>query len=266
MQDGFGFVVDKEVGSANHVKKPQELRATIGDDVEIGANTTIDRGSWRNTAIHSGCKLDNLIQIGHNVVLGKGCLMAAQSGIAGSTTVGEKVMIGGQVGIAQHLSIGDNVRIAAKSGVMNDLARNCTYGGYPATEILNFHRQTLFLRNQSGKETPTDLKDTCFNIVYVTVPTEQVGKDIGEKLVRERLAACVNIVPGLQSIYKWEERLEVDKELLLVIKSRKELFQLVQWSVEEAHPYDSPEVVSFSLDTISDRYRQWLEESLLSIS
>ena len=73
-------------------------------------------------------------------------------------------MIGGQVGIAQHLSIGDNVRIAAKSGVMNDLARNCTYGGYPATEILNFHRQTLFLRNQSGKETPTDLKDTCFNL------------------------------------------------------------------------------------------------------
>lgn len=144
-QDGFGFQPDER----GHAKKPQELRVVIGDDVEIGANTTIDRGSWRNTEIKSGCKLDNLIQIGHNVILGKGCLIAAQTGVAGSTTVGDFVMIGGQVGIAQHLTVGNRVKIAAKSGVINDLKENLTYGGYPAVEIKDFHRQTLMLRKMT---------------------------------------------------------------------------------------------------------------------
>uniref|UniRef100_K3WAI0 UDP-3-O-[3-hydroxymyristoyl] glucosamine N-acyltransferase non-repeat region domain-containing protein n=1 Tax=Globisporangium ultimum (strain ATCC 200006 / CBS 805.95 / DAOM BR144) TaxID=431595 RepID=K3WAI0_GLOUD len=124
-QDGFGFQL---ASSGDHAKKPQELRVEIHDHVEIGANCTIDRGSWRNTVLGKGCKLDNLIQIGHNVQLGQGCVIAAQTGIAGSTTLGNNVHIGGQVGIAQHLQIGDNVRIAAKSGVMNHLASHATYG------------------------------------------------------------------------------------------------------------------------------------------
>ena len=141
LQDGFGFHIGE------NVKKPQELRVQIGDDVEIGSNTTIDRGSWRDTVINSNTKLDNLIQIGHNVIIGEDCLICAQSGIAGSTTIGNGVLIGGQVGIAQHLNIGDDVRIAAKSGVMHDLQKGKAYGGYPAVEVNKFHRQTLFLKS-----------------------------------------------------------------------------------------------------------------------
>ncbi|ETK90811.1 UDP-3-O-[3-hydroxymyristoyl] glucosamine N-acyltransferase [Phytophthora nicotianae] len=147
-QDGFGFMLDAK---GEHTKKPQELRVEIHDHVEIGANCTIDRGSWRNTVVGNGCKLDNLIQIGHNVQLGTGCVIAAQTGIAGSTTLGNNVYIGGQVGVAQHLKIGDNVRIAAKSGVMNNLESNATYGGSPAVPIMEYRRQMAHLR-RLGKE------------------------------------------------------------------------------------------------------------------
>ncbi|KAG7386639.1 hypothetical protein PHYPSEUDO_015423 [Phytophthora pseudosyringae] len=148
-QDGFGFMLDV---SGEHAKKPQELRVEIHDHVEIGANCAIDRGSWRNTVIGKGCKLDNLIQIGHNVQLGTGCVIAAQTGIAGSTTLSNNVHIGGQVGVAQHLKIGDNVRIAAKSGVMNHLESNATYGGSPAVPIMEYRRQMAHLR-RLGKKT-----------------------------------------------------------------------------------------------------------------
>ncbi|KAG6973141.1 hypothetical protein JG688_00003644 [Phytophthora aleatoria] len=147
-QDGFGFMLD---ASGEHAKKPQELQVEIHDHVEIGANCTIDRGSWRNTVIGKGCKLDNLIQIGHNVQLGTGCIIAAQTGIAGSTTLGNNVFIGGQVGVAQHLKIGDNVRIAAKSGVMNHLESNATYGGSPAVPIMEYRRQMAHLRRLGKK-------------------------------------------------------------------------------------------------------------------
>lgn len=147
-QDGFGFMLDT---SGKHAKKPQELRVEIHDHVEIGANSTVDRGSWRNTVVGKGCKLDNLIQIGHNVQLGTGCVIAAQTGIAGSTTLGNNVHIGGQVGVAQHLKIGDNVRIAAKSGVMNDLEPNATYGGSPAVPIMEYRRQMAHLRRLGKK-------------------------------------------------------------------------------------------------------------------
>ncbi|KAE9033661.1 hypothetical protein PR001_g10060 [Phytophthora rubi] len=147
-QDGFGFMLD---ASGEHAKKPQELRVEIHDHVEIGANCSIDRGSWRNTVIGKGCKLDNLIQIGHNVQLGAGCVIAAQTGIAGSTTLGNSVYIGGQVGVAQHLKIGDNVRIAAKSGVMNHLESNATYGGSPAVPIMEYRRQMAYLRRLGKK-------------------------------------------------------------------------------------------------------------------
>ncbi|EQC40835.1 UDP-3-O-[3-hydroxymyristoyl] glucosamine N-acyltransferase [Saprolegnia diclina VS20] len=149
-QDGFGFELDA-TGAGHHTKKPQELRVEIHDDVEIGANCTIDRGSWRNTIIGRGCKLDNLIQIAHNVQIGPGSVFAAQVGIAGSTTIGKNVVAGGQVGIAQHLTIGDNVRIAGKSGVMHNLSGNAAYGGVPAVPIMEFRRQMSHIRDMGRK-------------------------------------------------------------------------------------------------------------------
>jgi len=144
-QDGFGFL---PTGNAERpiMKKPQTLRVVIGDDVEIGANSTIDRGSWRDTVIGAHSKLDNMVQVAHNVVMGRACLVASQSGIAGSTTVGDRVMIGGQVGIAQHLKIGDGAMIAGKSGVMTDLEGGGSYGGCPAVPARQWHKQTLVLR------------------------------------------------------------------------------------------------------------------------
>lgn len=150
-QDGFGFIPTSKA-DVPVVKKPQLLRVIIGDDVEIGANSTVDRGSWRDTTIGAFCKLDNLVQVAHNVVLGRACIMAAQSGIAGSTTVGDGVMIGGQVGIAQHLKIGDRVMIAGKSGVMTDLDGGASYGGCPAMPARQWHRQTLHLKKASSEE------------------------------------------------------------------------------------------------------------------
>ena len=121
-QDGFGFYAAERVGNADGQsfappeKKPQELRGIIGADVEIGANSTVDRGSWRDTVIGDGTKIDNLVQIGHNVHIGNSCLICAQVGIAGSTTLGQGVQVGGQAGVAQHLYVGDAARIAAKWG------------------------------------------------------------------------------------------------------------------------------------------------------
>ena len=125
-QDGFGFHIAE--ADQSHEKKPQRLNVVIHDDVEIGANCCVDRGSWRDTVIGAGTKIDNLVQIGHNVVIGQHCLVAAQSGIAGSTIVGDRCLIGGQVGVAQHLTIGAGAQIAAKSGVMSDLEENRKYG------------------------------------------------------------------------------------------------------------------------------------------
>uniref|UniRef100_M4BPV3 UDP-3-O-[3-hydroxymyristoyl] glucosamine N-acyltransferase non-repeat region domain-containing protein n=1 Tax=Hyaloperonospora arabidopsidis (strain Emoy2) TaxID=559515 RepID=M4BPV3_HYAAE len=136
-----------------HEKKLQALSVEVHDCVEIGANCTIDRGSWRNTVIGKHCKLDNLIQIGHNVQLGTGCVIAAQTGIAGSTTLGNNVYIGGQAGVLQHLNIGDNVRIAAKSGVMNHLEPNATYGGSPAVPIMEYRRQMIQLKRLGKQST-----------------------------------------------------------------------------------------------------------------
>ncbi|MDR1457437.1 MAG: UDP-3-O-(3-hydroxymyristoyl)glucosamine N-acyltransferase [Puniceicoccales bacterium] len=113
--DGFGY----ETVDGIHKKVPQIGNVIIGDDVDIGANTTIDRARFNHTKIGKGTKIDNLVQIGHNVIIGNGCLIAAQTGIAGSTTIGNHVVIGGQVGIAGHLNIPDGVMIAGKSSVAN---------------------------------------------------------------------------------------------------------------------------------------------------
>lgn len=140
-QAGFGFVMD-ELG---HIPVPQLGRVIIEDYVEIGANTTIDRGSLRDTIIGQGSRLDNLVMIGHNVVIGKGCVLVAQVGIAGSTTLGNYVIAAGQAGISGHLKIGNRVKIAAQGGVTKDIQDGGTVGGSPAVPLQDHLRQSLML-------------------------------------------------------------------------------------------------------------------------
>jgi UDP-3-O-[3-hydroxymyristoyl] glucosamine N-acyltransferase len=129
--DGFGFV-----NVCGEIKKiPQIGKVEIGDDVEIGANTTIDRATVGVTKIGSGTKIDNLVQIGHNVQIGKNCIIVAQVGISGSTCLGDNVTIGGQTGLAGHLKIGNNVMIASQSGVSKNLKDDQRVGGNPIVPI-----------------------------------------------------------------------------------------------------------------------------------
>ncbi|PPR76959.1 MAG: UDP-3-O-acylglucosamine N-acyltransferase [Alphaproteobacteria bacterium MarineAlpha2_Bin1] len=144
-QDGFGFIPSTK----KHLKIPQLGRVLIGDNVNIGANCTIDRGAGPDTIIGDGCFLDNLVHIAHNVTLGTGCIIAGQVGIAGSTNIGDYVMIAGQGGISGHLNIGSGSKFAVKSGVINDIPPGGTYGGFPAIPIRDWHRQTLTLKNIS---------------------------------------------------------------------------------------------------------------------
>lgn len=129
--DGFGFVKV----SGNNQKIEQIGRVVLEDDVEIGANTTVDRGAIGDTIIKKFTKLDNLIQIGHNVIIGENFLMASQSGIAGSTEIGNNVTVGGQVGIGGHIKIGNNIMIAAQSGITGSLKDNQVLGGHPVVPL-----------------------------------------------------------------------------------------------------------------------------------
>ena len=126
--DGFGFALQ----DGQYHKIPQLGTVVIGDDVEIGANTTIDRATLGETAIQRGTKLDNLIQVAHNVVVGANTVIAAQTGISGSAKIGDNCRIGGQVGVAGHLRIGDGVQIGAQSGIGGDVADGDTISGSPA--------------------------------------------------------------------------------------------------------------------------------------
>jgi UDP-3-O-[3-hydroxymyristoyl] glucosamine N-acyltransferase len=130
--DGYGYATDERGG---HVKRPQVGIVRIEDGVEIGANTTIDRAAYGTTWIKSGAKIDNLVQIGHNVVVGENSLIVAQVGISGSVTLGRNVVMGGQAGTAGHVKIGDRVMIAARGGVHTDIADGARIGGAPALPV-----------------------------------------------------------------------------------------------------------------------------------
>ena len=133
--DGFGYVFR---GGA-HEKIPHAGRCLIGNDVEIGANSTIDRGSIDDTVVGDGTKIDNLVHIGHNVRIGRLCLLMAQVGVAGSSRVEDGAILAGQVGIAGHLTVGAGARLAAQAGVISDIPPGETWGGYPARP----HRESL---------------------------------------------------------------------------------------------------------------------------
>ena len=150
-QDGFGFAMDPVA----HVRVPQLGRVIVEDDVEIGANSTIDRGAGPDTVIGRGSMIDNLVQIGHNVRLGSGCVIVAQAGISGSTKLDHHVVLAAQAGIAGHLTIGPGVRIAAQSGVMKDVSAGQEVCGSPAVPIKQFFRQvaTLTRISRGGRST-----------------------------------------------------------------------------------------------------------------
>lgn len=140
--EGFGFIMNEK----SFKKIPQLGRVIIGNNVEIGANSTVDRGSIGDTIVGDYTMIDNIVHIGHNVKVGRQCIIAAMTGISGSTIIGNNVIIGGQVGISGHLKIGNNVKIAAKTGVMKDIDENSVIAGYPSENILDWHRNTINLK------------------------------------------------------------------------------------------------------------------------
>jgi UDP-3-O-[3-hydroxymyristoyl] glucosamine N-acyltransferase len=149
-QDGFGFGIADD----GFVSVPQLGRVVLEDDVEVGANTTIDRGSLHDTVIGAGSRLDNLVQIGHNVRLGRGCVIVALAGISGSTVLGDHVMVGGQAGFAGHLRIGRRARIGAQAGVISDVPAGADVLGSPAQPVREFFRHVAILRRlarEAGK-------------------------------------------------------------------------------------------------------------------
>lgn len=139
-QDGFGFAM-----GASHLKVPQVGRVIVQDDVEIGANTTIDRGASRDTVIGEGTKIDNLVQIAHNVVVGRHCVIVSGVGISGSTTLEDYVVLGGQVGVVGHLRIGRGSQIAGSSNVNRDVPPGSRWGGTPAKPVRAWFRELTTL-------------------------------------------------------------------------------------------------------------------------
>ncbi|MGI9385929.1 MAG: UDP-3-O-(3-hydroxymyristoyl)glucosamine N-acyltransferase [Methyloligellaceae bacterium] len=154
-QDGYGFAM----GPQGHLKVPQIGRVIIQDDVEIGANTAIDRGALKDTIIGEGTKIDNLVQIGHNVIIGRHCIITGQVGISGSTELADFVVIGGKAGFAGHLNIGTAAQIAAGSLVSSDVPPGARWGGYPAKPMRLFAREIALMKRLVGERRAKIRKD-----------------------------------------------------------------------------------------------------------
>jgi UDP-3-O-[3-hydroxymyristoyl] glucosamine N-acyltransferase len=151
-QDGFGFML----GGDSHLKVPQIARVIIQDDVEIGAGTAIDRGAIRDTMIGEGTKIDNLVQVGHNVSIGRYCIVAALSGISGSSTLEDFVALGGSVGVSDHVTIGEGAQLAGASNVHGDVPPGGRWGGTPAKPIKLWFREMLFLARLARAKDPAE--------------------------------------------------------------------------------------------------------------
>ncbi len=151
-QDGFGFAM----GPKGHLKVPQIGRVIIQDNVEIGANTTIDRGANRDTVIGEGTKIDNLVQIGHNVTIGRHCVIVSQVGISGSSILEDFVVLGGQVGVVGHVRVGMGSQIAGSSNVNSDVPAGSRWGGTPAKPVREWFREISTLKNLAKKAKASD--------------------------------------------------------------------------------------------------------------